>query len=116
MSRLALTEDAPKLLDIGCCGEVADRIQIIYMLELHQTEGFGTLFFYDVLPLLQILAKRIIVDVEGEIVEAKLNKPVSYLYSLEQHLSAPRSGDGGSEHVRLGVLLHKSNFHLLSVE
>ena len=53
--------------------------------------------------LLQVLAKQIIVDAKGNIVKHELNSPFVYLRSLVQNLSTPGSGDGGSEHVRLGV-------------
>ena len=55
--------------------------------------------------LLQILAKQIIVDPHGEIIEHELNSPFVYLRSRVQNLSAPGSGDGSSEYVRLGVHL-----------
>jgi hypothetical protein len=52
---------------------------------------------------LQILAKRIIVDSDGEIVEHELNLPFMYLRSLAQGLSTPGNGKGGSEHVPVGA-------------
>jgi hypothetical protein len=54
--------------------------------------------------LLQILAKQIIVDPHGKIVEHELNSPFVYLRSLVQNLSTPQSGEGSLEHVRSGVL------------
>jgi hypothetical protein len=53
--------------------------------------------------LLQILAKQIIVDPHGKIVEHELNSPFVYLRSLVQNLFTPRNGEGSSEHVRSGV-------------
>jgi hypothetical protein len=53
--------------------------------------------------LLQILAKRIIVGADGEIVDYELNSPFVYLRSLVQNLSTPGNGEGGSEHVPLGA-------------
>jgi hypothetical protein len=41
---------------------------------------------------LQILAKQIIVDPHGKIVEHKLNSPFVYLRSLAQNLSTPEAG------------------------
>jgi hypothetical protein len=53
---------------------------------------------------LQILAKRIIVDVTGEIIDYELNSTFVYLRSLLQDLSStPGDGEGGSEHVPLGA-------------
>lgn len=56
--------------------------------------------------LLQILAKRIIVDSQGAILEHELNSPFIYLHSLVQNFSTPESGDGSSEHNRSGVLAY----------
>lgn len=56
--------------------------------------------------LLQILAKRIIVDPQGAIIEHELNSPFVYLRSLAGNLSPPDIGDGSSEHVRSGVQSH----------
>ena len=53
--------------------------------------------------LLQILAKRIIVDADGEIIDYELNSPFVYLRSLVQGLSTPRNGKGGSEQIREGA-------------
>jgi hypothetical protein len=52
---------------------------------------------------LQILTRRIIVAIEGEIVEHELNLLLCIL-SPVRNLFTPRSGDGSSEHVRVGVL------------
>src|SRR6266508_6506782 len=52
--------------------------------------------------LLQILAKRIIVNSQGEIIEHELNSPFVYLSSLLQNLSSPGSGNGGLENVGEG--------------
>lgn len=54
--------------------------------------------------ILQILAKQIIVDPHGKIVDHELNSSFMYLRSLVQNLSTPGSGEGSSEHVRSGVL------------
>jgi hypothetical protein len=53
--------------------------------------------------LLQLLAKRIIVDSHSEIIEQELNSPFVYLRSLVQGLITPGNGKGGSEHVPLGA-------------
>ena len=55
--------------------------------------------------LLQILAKQIIVDPHGEIIEHGLNSPFVYLRSLVQGLSTSGNGDGGSEQIREGALI-----------
>ena len=60
--------------------------------------------------LLQILAKQIIVDPHGKIVEHELNSPFVYLRSLVQDLFTPRSGEGSSEHNRSGVLFTNQIF------
>jgi hypothetical protein len=49
------------------------------------------------------LAKRIIVDIDREIIEHELNSPFVYLRFLVQALSTPGKGEGGSEHVPLGA-------------
>ncbi len=58
--------------------------------------------------LLQILAKQIIVDATGEIIDHELNSPFTYLRSLVDNLSAPDNGEGGSEQIREGAqhMLH----------
>jgi hypothetical protein len=52
--------------------------------------------------LLQILAKQIIVDTDGEIIEHELNSPFVYLRSLVQGLSTPGNGKAGSKYILLG--------------
>jgi len=54
--------------------------------------------------LLQIMAKRIIVDRDGEIVDYELNSPFVYLRSVADGFSTPGNGEGGSEHIRVGAL------------
>ena len=54
-----------------------------------------------------ILAKRIIVNANGEIVDYELNSPFAYIRSLVQNLSIPGNGEGGSEHVPLGAQISK---------
>ena len=53
--------------------------------------------------LLQIWVKRIIVGIDGDVIEHELILSFAYLQSLLQNLSSPGSGDGSSEHVRSGV-------------
>ena len=57
--------------------------------------------------LLQILAKQIMVDPHGEIIEHELNSPFVYLRSLAQGLSTPGNGKGGSEQIREGAQILK---------
>jgi hypothetical protein len=52
---------------------------------------------------LQILAKRIIVDAHGEILDYQLNSPFVYLRSLVQNLSTPGNGEGDSEQISEGA-------------
>jgi hypothetical protein len=52
---------------------------------------------------LQILDKRIIVDVAGEIIDYELDSPLVCFCSLRQNLSTLGNGEGGSEHVPLGA-------------
>jgi hypothetical protein len=54
--------------------------------------------------LLQILAKRIIVAPDGEIVDYELNSPFVYLRSIVDEISTPGTGEDGSEQVREGAL------------
>ena len=58
--------------------------------------------------LLQILARRIIFDTNGEMVDYELISPIVHFRSILQNLSAPASGDGSSEHVRLGVSISQT--------
>lgn len=58
--------------------------------------------------LLQIIAKQIIVDADGEIIHHQLNSPFVYLRSLVDDLSAPGNGEGGSEHIREGALIREN--------
>ena len=51
---------------------------------------------------MQTLAKRIVVDVDGETVEHQLNSPFLYLRSPVQNLSTHGNGDGDSENVGEG--------------
>ena len=51
--------------------------------------------------LLQILAKQIIVDPHGKIIDHELNSPFVYLRSLVEGLSNAGNGKGSSEHVLL---------------
>ena len=54
--------------------------------------------------LLQILAKRIIVDADGEIIDHELNSPFVYLQNLLKSLFSPRNGEGcGSEQIHVGA-------------
>lgn len=57
---------------------------------------------------MQILAKQIIVDPHGEIIEHELNSSFIYLRSVVDDLFTPDAREGcGSEHVPLGA--HKSD-------
>ena len=76
----------------------------MHQVRFYQSSILGKPFYLCRFALLQILAKRIIVGIEGEIVEHKFISPFVYLRSFPQNLFTPGSGDGGSEHVRLGVL------------
>ena len=54
--------------------------------------------------LLQILAKQIIVNADGEIVSHKLNSPFLYLRSVVDHYFTPDSREGcGSEQINVGA-------------
>jgi site-specific DNA recombinase len=56
--------------------------------------------------LLQVLAKRIIVDGDGEIIDYELNSPFVYLRSLVNTLFSPSNGEGcGSEQSHVGALV-----------
>jgi hypothetical protein len=67
--------------------------------------------------LLQILAKRIIVDADGEIIDYELNSPFVYLRSLVDDLSTPGNREGGSEQVPEGAqakdILNRMSFLLI---
>jgi len=52
---------------------------------------------------LQILARRNIFDAVGEVADYELISSFVHLCSILQDLFTPGSGDGSSEHVRLGV-------------
>jgi hypothetical protein len=49
-------------------------------------------FFYNVSPFLQILAKRIIVGIDGEIVEHELNSPLPIFALLSKIFLPPETG------------------------
>jgi hypothetical protein len=53
--------------------------------------------------LLQILAKRIIVDLDGKIIEHQLNSPFVYLHSVVQGLLTAENGKASLEFLPLGV-------------
>jgi hypothetical protein len=53
--------------------------------------------------LLQILAKQIIVDSDGKIIDHTLNSPFTYLRSVADNLSTPSNGEGGSDHIFEGA-------------
>jgi hypothetical protein len=55
---------------------------------------------------LQILTKKIIVDLQGEIVDQELNSPFAYLRTLADEIQFPGSNAHGSDQIRLGAL-HK---------
>lgn len=56
-----------------------------------------------VLTLLRLLAKRIIVNCTGEIVDYQLNTPFTYLRHLAESYEAAQTEDSGSEQISLGV-------------
>jgi len=88
------TSTAQAFSNIACIkywGNCESRVKV--------SESF---LFIERFALLQISAKRLIVDID-EIVEHELNSPFAYLRSFVQNLSTFGSGDGGSEHVRLGA-------------
>jgi len=89
-------------------------LHIFQIGELNQIKDFGKPFYLLRFALLQILAQRIIVDMDDESFEHELDSPFAYLRSLVQNLSTPGNGKGSSEHVRLGVLHQKSIFLLLA--
>jgi hypothetical protein len=49
------------------------------------------------------LAKQIIVDSQGKIVEHELNSPFVYLHALVQNVSASRNGKGESKQPNQGA-------------
>ena len=54
--------------------------------------------------LLKILAKRIIINPDGQIIDHELHSPFTYLWSIAQGLEDPSSSHRDSEQVRLGAL------------
>jgi hypothetical protein len=52
---------------------------------------------------LQILARRIIFDTDGEMVAYEAISPFVHLRSILQDLSTPGNGEGGSEQIREGA-------------
>jgi len=57
--------------------------------------------------LLQILAKEIIVDSGGQIINYILNSQFTYLRSLVDNLFTPSNGEDGPEQIRIGATLKK---------
>ena len=53
--------------------------------------------------LLKILAKRIIINPDGQIIDHELHSPFTYLWSIAQGLENPNSSHCNSEQVRLGA-------------
>jgi hypothetical protein len=53
---------------------------------------------------LQILAKRIIVDVQGEIIVYELNSPFAYFRSIVDHFQHQNTSLSGSEQVQAPLL------------
>jgi hypothetical protein len=53
--------------------------------------------------LLQILAKKIIVNLQGEIVDQELNSPFAYLHTLADEIQSPNSNARGSDQIPLGA-------------
>ena len=56
------------------------------------------------LILLQVLVKRIIVDLQGEIIDHELNSPFAYFGSIVDHFQYQDSKIGGSEQVQAPLL------------
>jgi len=54
--------------------------------------------------LLTILIERIIVDVDGELVDYELKSPFAYLHTLAKGLQEVDEESCGSDHIRLGTL------------
>ena len=76
--------------------------------ELNQIKGFGQLFYLGRFALFQILAKRIIVDIEDDLTG------LLHSFGSRAKFIFLGSGNGSSEHVRSGVPHHKSNLPLLA--
>lgn len=65
--------------------------------------------------LLQILAKRIIVDADGEIIEHELNSPFVYLQNLVKSLFSSSDGEEcGSEQIHVGAPYHSSTIRAIN--
>jgi hypothetical protein len=56
--------------------------------------------------LLQIIARRIIVDLQGTIISQELNTPFAYLRTLADMLVSSGKEGGGSDHVHQRQLVH----------
>lgn len=114
-----LTEDAyeklrhewqEKVVNVQCkIGELEldlsqylDNLEVALVLMTYIGKLFERLEEKQKTTLLQILAKRIIITPQGEIIGHKLHSPFCYLVTLANRLDGKNKDGGGSELVRLG--------------
>jgi DNA invertase Pin-like site-specific DNA recombinase len=81
-----------------------DELELALVLLSKVTVLFLRLCLKDRATLLQILIKRIIVDIQGKIIDYELNSPFVYLKTLADECAAQREERAGSDHVQRGLL------------
>jgi hypothetical protein len=79
-----------------------DDLEIALVLMSKLPELYSRLEKKDKTTLLQIMAKKVIIDSEGEIVDHELHSPFLYLSTLADSISDKSEEGYGSEHVRFG--------------
>ena len=79
-----------------------DDLEIALVLMSKLPELFSRLEKKDKTTLLQIMAKKVIIDSEGEIVDHELHSPFLYLSTLADSICDKSEEGYGSEHVRFG--------------
>ena len=81
-----------------------DDLEVALVLLSRAFDLFGRLNQNNQSIFLRILAKRIIVDLEGKIVDYELNSPFVYLKTLADAFGAPGEEGCGSDHVQQRLL------------
>jgi hypothetical protein len=89
-----------------------DDLDIALILMAKLSVLFSRLSKKEQANLLQILAKRIIVNPDGEIIDHTLNSPFMYIFSIAAGFRELDSNWRGSEQVHVGAQVQKNPFHL----
>jgi site-specific DNA recombinase len=79
-----------------------DDLEVALVLMTHISKLFERLDAQQKTTLLQIIAKRIIINKQGEIISCELHSPFSYLVTLASRISGKSKEGGGSSFIRSG--------------